>query len=646
MNKVKLPTLSFRLGLVGNRDLPDANTETIKQTVSILLNNLCQSVKALSEDQAKLGDNAIYANKPPQFYLINSLAEGADQLAAEEAHKLSTQLSVAFKLICPIPFSTEQYQNNLTNDNDRQQFNYFLDQAFDSTVIEMDFSNDSKAKKLGYRAAADRLLDYSDILIAIYDDDKDGGLGGTINTVNIALQQGLPVFHIHPKTPEKVRLYLNVNDLLLTDKPYSEQELVNSILLPFEDKADNKKNTSKISDKQPHSYQDVLNFYNEALLLKSGPRFYLSHFIYWFYAPIWKILFRCLKVFSSSKNKISFSAKGVKNKSILKDYTTEIIELQKPIKQQKEKLDVLAGFYMDLYRGSFILNFILGALAVLLAVMSYFGNAHLAWSVAELVCLLIILSSYALNRKCGWQKKAVDYRFMAEYFRHFEMLIPLGRNASILNTAAHHHTHNPGNTWMGWYLKAVSRSIEPFKAIGSKTKPSSLRTVVKLDNDYLYSVKNIIQKEWLLDQYNYHSFLHKRYSNWERISGTLMIGLFLGTITGVVMHMLHFNPFGHPESWHKDVVLALIVTVFPAFLAAIHGITVQGEVKRLAERSNDLAGFLITTIKQLNEEKSNEKKYYSEAEMMANLTLNAAQIMQEEVTDWQVLYRAHKVEVT
>lgn len=95
--------------------------------------------------------------------------------------------------------------------------------------------------------------------------------------------------------------------------------------------------------------------------------------------------------------------------------------------------------------------------------------------------------------------------------------------------------------------------------------------------------------------------------------------------------MLHFNPFGHPESWHKDVVLAVIVTAFPALLAAIHAITVQGEVERLAELSNDLAGHLMKTIEQLREGNFNEKESFSEAGSVSNLALNAAQIMLKEV---------------
>lgn len=56
----------------------------------------------------------------------------------------------------------------------------------------------------------------------------------------------------------------------------------------------------------------------------------------------------------------------------------------------------------------------------------------------------------------------------------------------------------------------------------------------------------------------------------------------------------------------------------------------------MAKIENVLSGFKLF----------NKKGYFSESEAVTNLAINAAQIMLEEVTDWQVLYRAHRVEVT
>lgn len=368
--------------------------------------------------------------------------------------------------------------------------------------------------------------------------------------------------------------------------------------------------------------------------------------LYGFYAPTWLFLYGLMKLFLNVKNKAIISTNERLNNKEQKEL---ILKVQSPYRQQKEQIDSLATYYMDIYRGSFILNFLLGAIAVFLAVLSNFSHedSHSLWpSIAELVCLTIIFSTYRASHIWRWQKKAVDYRFMSEYFRHIEMLVPLGRNAPLLKPAAHHHTYDPGMTWMGWYINAFMRSIGPISDMSDNS--DSLPHEVSLDNKYVATVQNTMSKMWLQNQYHYHLSLFKRYSRWETIADFVMVSLFLVTVCGV---LLHIDPFGILADLHDQVIAVfggiftvLIVTALPAFMTAIHGITVQGEFERLAERSEATASYLIDFLQHFNEIKPDTVDHYGVT--VGDSAVDAAQMMLEEIMDWQILYRAHNVELT
>lgn len=642
MNHIKPPRLGLRIGVVGNRDLSDVDTDAIRQHLDTLLSQLCQTVENIWQKHNLQSKVSLYSDEPPQYYLIDSLAEGADQLAANVVKDLSSQ----FKLCCPIPFPIDTYKKYFADDGSRDQFDTLIsDASLESTVIELDCSDTSaQYRQHGYRAAADMLLENSDILIALYDPDKEDEMGGSLDTAIIARQRRIPVIHINTKRPDEITYCKKINRLEEKSISVNEQvidDLLLSLLIPASSKLDNEH-----SKKHSDCIDDVKRFYNEPLLRNFDLMFLLTKLLYFFYTPVWKALYATLKVFQPIQ-KLTIPCADVREKddSIVKSHKDLMLTIKEPYQQQKEKIDTLANDYMEMYRGSFILNFLLGAVAVLLAVLSYImedsENIAQVFTVAEFICLTIIFVTYVMSRVGKWQKKAIDYRFMAEYFRHIEILALLGRNIPMLQPSPHYHTHDPANTWMGWYINALTRSIGPFGSLSDK--PSKQR-IIQLNREYVATVQQSMCREWLEEQYVYHMSSFKRYSRWKKLSNRIMGLLFLLTVSGVVMHFTHTHQYSTSNEEVWKAIIALLVTVLPAFLAAIHGVTVQGEFERLAERSSATAAHLQTMIIQFNAVKPETQSQY--ADMVGDHAVEAAQIMLEEVMDWQILYRGHSVELT
>ena len=629
--------MGYRIGVVGNRDLTGVDTRRLEAELIRLIGQLHSGIINIWESHNAEPDRVFYSQESPRLYMVNSLAEGADQLAA---NVVANKLIYDFKLSCPIPFPVDEYKKYFDTEEGREQFDQFLaNDDFDPVLIEMDCqSSTPELRREGYRAAADMLLENIDILIAIYDSDRDASKGGSKETHHVAQQRKIPVIHINTNNLDEINLHRKLTRFSETCEPVTDSridELLRATLLPTS------KHSSELIGANNHGTQkkscidDVCRFFKEPSINKTGINYHVMKTVHWSYSLAWKGLYKLLKIGESRPpSRVNCSVGDVA--AVMPKLNVHLYS------SLKEDIDSLAVQYMDSYRGSFILNFLFGAAAVFLAVFSYFAGGSHSWSIAEMIFLMFILITYLANHFGNWKKRAVDYRFIAEYFRHEEMLALLGRGSQLLQPAPEHNAHHdPSTTWMGWYLNAVVRSQGLFRNYPSPVSGSTTKRI-KLDHVYVGGIKSIMCKNWLKDQHDYHLILTKRYERWETLANSSMLVLFLLTILGVFAHLIGWH-FWHPAGWSENVFVALMVTAFPALLAAIHGITVQGEFERLAKRSEATADYLAGFIKRFNEIDSDNSRY---ADAIGDHAVEAAQVMLDEVTDWQILYRAHGVELT
>ena len=118
---------------------------------------------------------------------LSSLAVGADQVFAECVIRRGGSLEVI------IPFA--DYDGRFAPGSDRNNYLRLLHQSTRTVVLPGAGSDEES-----YYAAGKLIVDFSEILIAVWDGKPAKGLGGTGDIAQYALKTGKPVYHINPAT--------------------------------------------------------------------------------------------------------------------------------------------------------------------------------------------------------------------------------------------------------------------------------------------------------------------------------------------------------------------------------------------------------------------------------------------------------------
>jgi len=120
---------------------------------------------------------------------ISSLAIGADQLFADVVLLSGGLLEVV------IPFAG--YDHTFSEGHDREEYLRLLVNASNQEVLERHGSDEE-----AYLASGQRVVDRSDLLLAVWDGLPAAGLGGTGDVVSYALQREKKTIHLNPVTQE------------------------------------------------------------------------------------------------------------------------------------------------------------------------------------------------------------------------------------------------------------------------------------------------------------------------------------------------------------------------------------------------------------------------------------------------------------
>jgi hypothetical protein len=116
---------------------------------------------------------------------ISSLAEGADQLFAEQV------LEAGGELTALIPCA--DYRHSFETPAGQAAYLRLRDQA--AEVIRLPFASPSEQ---AYWAAGRRLVSLADVLLAVWDGTPSNGVGGTGDVVGYASRHGVPTIVLWP----------------------------------------------------------------------------------------------------------------------------------------------------------------------------------------------------------------------------------------------------------------------------------------------------------------------------------------------------------------------------------------------------------------------------------------------------------------
>lgn len=118
---------------------------------------------------------------------VSSLAIGADQIFAD----LVLRLGGALEVVIPFP----GYAQKFTESRDAQEYERLLRSASGVETLQRNGSDEE-----AYMEAGLRVVNTSDLLVAVWDGQPPSGFGGTADVVGYAVRQKKSVVHLNPVT--------------------------------------------------------------------------------------------------------------------------------------------------------------------------------------------------------------------------------------------------------------------------------------------------------------------------------------------------------------------------------------------------------------------------------------------------------------
>ena len=275
--------------------------------------------------------------------------------------------------------------------------------------------------------------------------------------------------------------------------------------------------------------------------------------------------------------------------------------------------DALATHYAGLHRSSFLVNYLLGAVAVFLALL---GVAVPAWAnagtVAELVVIILIVANTAIGQRRCWHQRWIDYRQLAEHLRYLRFLAPLGLSAPDIRAPAHLGAPESGKDWVAWLLRAIVRQLG--------VPP------VQMGEAHREAMRRLLLDGELMPQISYHQ---NNAARMKILDHRLHIGgnvLFTVTFLACAAH-LAVDHHAALAGW-----LTLVAAAGPATGAALYGIRNHGECARVAQRSAAMTKELTVLADAL------QKTPVAPAGV-EETARRAAEIMGAETLDWRFVFR-------
>ena len=161
---------SLRVGVTGHRVLEERTRRWVARQVDDLFSFL--------------------AGLPPSAVprgALSSLAIGADQMFAEAAHHHGIPIEVV------IPFAS--FIEDFAEGSERDSYERLLSAAASTTHLPWE-----ERANGAYLAGGVWVVDHCDLLIAVWDGEKAGGVGGTGDAVEYSRDAGKPCIHMHTTT--------------------------------------------------------------------------------------------------------------------------------------------------------------------------------------------------------------------------------------------------------------------------------------------------------------------------------------------------------------------------------------------------------------------------------------------------------------
>jgi hypothetical protein len=563
---------SFWVGVTGHRRIAPEHLPHVTARVRAALGAVAAAATGAAAPQA------------PALAVVSPLAGGADQLVARLA------LEQGYGLQVPLPLPRDDYRRDLEERGDEVEgLDDLLAQA--AAVIELDGSFDARPD--AYRRVGRVVLEHADLLLALWDGVPARGVGGTGEVVRAARERGIPTLVV--STAADVQPVL--------EGATSLDAVVRRTIAPF---ASGEPSAAGLRHATTQCRR-LEAFAGEAARQRT-----------------WR--WRCGAV----AGRLWPWFAGIRRRTASPPEAGAGVALPAPLVALGEHVGSLARHYANLYRSAFLANYVLGALAVGLALaggialvrglLEGHGGHGSPWgvvfAVAELVSLLAMVAIWQVGRRGRWHEKAIDYRTLAEQLRCLRLRWPLG----LAPARPHVRPHTtPESDLSAHWTQQVVREVARGAGLPRVAFTNAYRAVVAAALDGT-----------VREQATYHRDIATHYGRLHHRLERLALLFALGALVPCLLHLVWHDPWA--AAW-----LVALAAGLPAVAAALHGIDGQAELERIAKRSAAMAQWLGAGATAAD---------VPAGEDLVSRTEALVDRLIDETNDWQVLSRAGGLKAT
>lgn len=631
---IALPRLVLRIGLIGNRQAAGpvpVDHPNVRTCVRKFLHQLADATVA-AQKQCQY-----CSQEPPVLRFVTGLASGSDQVLTQEAFSSAITAPIARELFVIYPYDITTYQavNPITSG---------LPSRADWALV-LDPSAPAEAERQrSYQAQAWWIRQHSDLLVAIWDPANRFNPGGTEDSIQHALRQGLPVIWVQPSQQPCIRILRQPEQINPGTCPTATtgdiQKLLQQLLAFPRPRAG-----SHEAGTAHHFEAEIQEFFNPPL---SGDTYRGS---------LWRAGLEILNgMFELQQSSLrcwrESQNQPVRPVRAARRMNSPAPPQLRPYAGWKNRADQLAGFYAGQYRGGFMLNHLLAWIAVFCASFGLFVVAFveqqqskyffgLLLSVVELIAIAWIVGNVRSSKAGRWHEKSINYRYLAELLRQMDFLAALACSTPSSRPPIQYAGNDPRQTWMTWLFHALVRQAPPMITSRGAWRCKTLGA------SHCDAVLDDVRKNWISGQIEHH---RQNSTGMGRMQETIEFWsrcFFYFVLACGLVHVL-FDVFFHDPNLHSVPLLVqccLIVSIIlPAAVITLIGFRNQTEARRLHERSWNMSLQLVRLSRDLLRMKNSRGPSTPMYAWQVAAGVHAlGQVMIDEVTDWQIVYRMHEI---
>ena len=519
-----------------------------------------------------------------RFRLIGSLAEGADTIVAEVA------LARGWQVDAVLPFDRAEYARDFNEPGAADRLYGLIGRA--KNVFELGGSrHEAGGEAAAYERAGRVMLSQCELLVAVWDGDPPLGRGGAAQIVVEAIGQGLPILTIHPDAARPpVLLWSGLNEHQLGPEAIDTIARGGLADVPFlfGPTGPLRRIDADVSAEQRRRSRTprIVGIAYPLLLAATGVR------------P--------LRLADFKAPQPATLGAPIDHDSTFKE------RIEEQLTPAFEQADREASDSAQLFRGAFVSNFALAALAVTLSLLGLVVAYRFKTSLvlAEFIAIASILLITRVGGRVGWHQRWLDQRRLAERLRCLGISAELGDLS--LNTIG----RDIGGA--SFQLRGIARRLElPSVRVTPAYVAAAHGHLVALLSDQI----SYLQRE--------ASRMHHLEHRLHRVGGVLFAATAIIcaiVLAGTALHVV--LPTHLAEVFeHHPLGVTVVSASLPAIGAAIYGIRMQGDFAGAAERNGALAAQLIG-LRRLAQDET------PDFDGLRRLVRRTTELLIEDVSQW------------